>query len=413
MINRKSFFKRIIPLVFLLVALAITASTTFAQSGDPLTQLIDNEQWERAYRMAKELIKKEPANVQYLYQFGLACNKTMNYGEAVQPLLQVVRQEPNFPDGYNQLAVAYRNLNEDEKALQILEHGLNIFPSNHIMIYQLGTVLLKLNRCKEAVHYFELFSDLAPYSQADGMFMIGLCHKAMGEIEKAKETLLHVIALRPAYYQAYFEMATIYMEQKKFDNAIYYFEQTIKHDPRNVEALFHLGNIYSMQEKWQQARNAFYAIIDINPNNLEIYLNLAQTYFATERPSQAVLILTTAMNRFEPDADIYLNLGVAYGMQEMYDRECDNYLKAISLNPNYAPAYYNLGIAYRNLKQWDKSIEQFQQMLTFFPDDPDILSQIARTHFASGNPEKTEEILQIIEQINRQIADKVREDLGI
>lgn len=392
------------------IVMCVYASCNAQDRQADLDRLIEKQNWKRAYPIAKDILTKTQ-NVDINYKFGVICNQLGYYKEAVDPLRDVVEQEPDFAEGYEQLATAYRNLNEDEKALEIINYGLNVFPQNHNLVFQAGTVMLKMGKFDEAISYFKRFIDIVPFREYEGLFMIGLAHKLQGNIDQASAYFKQVMTLQPEYAPAYYEMAMLYIGLKSFDNAAYYLEQSLRYDPENIGAYFQLGVIYARQQKWDRAIEHFKAVIARNPSLEDAYLNLAQAYIQSDRPNMALMTIQLAFQSIDPTPALWLNRGVACGMKNLDDEEIESYRQALDLEPDYLPAHYNLALIYKKLGQYDKAFKHFEIMLKSYPNDKDILSHIAQIHSARGEIEQALKICGRIEDIDPEMAQSLREQI--
>ncbi|MFC1566988.1 tetratricopeptide repeat protein, partial [bacterium] len=65
-------------------------------------------------------------------------------------------------------------------------------------------------------------------------------------LEVVIENYLLFIQKHPEYYQAYFNLAYVYLNQKKYRAAIYYFKKTLEVEPRFVEAYKYLASCYNL-----------------------------------------------------------------------------------------------------------------------------------------------------------------------
>ena len=64
------------------------------------------------------------------------------------------------------------------------------------------------------------------------------------------------------------------MKLKKYEEAIYNFNKSIKINPNDANVFYNLGATYENLKKWQEAADSFSQAMQINPNHEEAYRDL-------------------------------------------------------------------------------------------------------------------------------------------
>jgi cytochrome c-type biogenesis protein CcmH/NrfG len=145
-----------------------------------------------AVAQLKEVLGKNPKDVNALYLIGMAYSKKQMFPEATSAFLQVAEMAPKFAAAFHQLGVCYQQQDQPEKALEAYQKALELDPANTDALYNSGLILFKQSRVDEALAQFEKAVALKPDDPAF-LEMAGRCcvnkadyAKAIEYLEKAK-----------------------------------------------------------------------------------------------------------------------------------------------------------------------------------------------------------------------------------
>ena len=85
------------------------------------------------------------------------------------------------------------------------------------------------------------------------------------------------------YYYELLKKGAFYMQLKKFDQAIEYFQRAISIAPQNFEGYYYLGNVYFQEGKNKKAEENLEKAIEKfpeDPKDFNARINLAQCYYS-------------------------------------------------------------------------------------------------------------------------------------
>jgi tetratricopeptide (TPR) repeat protein len=154
-----------------------------------------------------------------------------------------------FDQGLNEPAIELYN--------QILKHD----PANIEAHMKSGIVYLRTGRFSEAESKLRLAVGLDPWS-AEACFHLG---QALGIQKKYEEALVYfekAIDLNPDYPSALNGLANIYLEMKMYDKALSSVKKALEMDPGLVVARCTLGEIYDAMGEYEKALDEFEASKD-------------------------------------------------------------------------------------------------------------------------------------------------------
>ena len=231
-----------------------------------IKQLIENGKYDEASSYLRKLIKKDPDNplnhyylaeclwnlknyneakneYNYLFRYNLESyglsesqirfrladiylNKNL-FDEALKELLLIYNSNPD--DLYTCLEIAdiFKNKQKWDHALKFYQKALKIDKDNIKAIFSTGEILVEKKQYSIAKKYLQAAIKLAPNSP-DALYFYGISCKETGDIKSAIIYLSKVTNSEKFALNANFQLGLIYFEQKDFQNAVKYFEESIK-----------------------------------------------------------------------------------------------------------------------------------------------------------------------------------------
>lgn len=159
----------------------------------------------------------------------------------------------------------------------------------------------------------------------------------------------HAISTQPSN-KAYANRAELFSRERKYDQAIDYYDQAIKLNTIDYESYANRGNAYFHLKKF-----------DLAMNDLKKALSLKPDYYPA-MDSMAALLAT----------------------QGHYDSALSYSNQALTINPNYKQAYSNRALTLMKLNRYDEAIRDWQKLLQYEPDAADVYNTIGTCYQALG-----------------------------
>jgi tetratricopeptide (TPR) repeat protein len=125
--------------------------------------------------------------------------------------------------------------------------------------------------------YFEAATRREP-NEPDAWFRLGLCLEKIGQMEKAKESYLKAISLRPAFGLALNNLGAIYNKQDRFDDALAVLRRAVQADEKLIEAHNSMAFALYHEKKYSQAAESAEKALKIDPQHVDSRYFLALCY---------------------------------------------------------------------------------------------------------------------------------------
>lgn len=248
-----------------------------------------NTIWRSGIDFWGNMIKNAPNKARAYNNYGVELSQAQRkFEESIPYFKKAISMDKNYPDPWNNLAVAYANLHKVDLAIEALKEGIKInpyYPEGYNNIASFYLQKKDLERAEKALH---TAIKLRPhYGKAH--FNLGRVYLERGEIEKAWHCFKtcctkadfdvdHGFA---TYAQASFNL-------KKYDEAIAAYEKTLQLNPRYPGAAFNLGNIYFLTQHHEKALAMYKKALELDPKSIQALFNMGETYFTMGNCQEAL-----------------------------------------------------------------------------------------------------------------------------
>jgi predicted O-linked N-acetylglucosamine transferase (SPINDLY family) len=178
--------------------------------------------------------------------------------------------------------------------------------------------------------------------------------------EEAKIQFNKTIQFYPDFPDAYYNLATILLNEKSYKESEDLLKKAIKLRENYYEAMFNLGNVLRLTNQNSQAINFYLECKKLRSDDYELYNVLALSYLNQKKYDLSIQYLNQAISLRPDSYKIYNNLALAHheiGDNETAIRILD---QAININPSFAEAYLSAGNVYRDLKDFEKANSKYE-----------------------------------------------------
>lgn len=147
--------------------------------------------------------------------------------------------------------------------------------------------------------------------------------------------------------------------QRDFMEAIRYYKEALKRDPKNAQLFNKMGIAELRLDHYQAAQTAFQKAIKLNDKSSHAYNNVGVVYFTQKNYGKAIKYYKKALAIEETNATYHSNLGTAWFSQNKVDRAMAEYSRAIELDPEVFMKSNQGGSAARIVNSEDKAKFEF------------------------------------------------------
>jgi tetratricopeptide (TPR) repeat protein len=379
---------------------------------------LKKNQLEKAAADLEQVIKNNPSDVRYylflgdlyyandkvndaliVYQKALVLDGNNPFTRLAIAQIYDIQKKPK--ESFEQLKIAFEqpDLNIDQKVKLIIKY-FDAFPdpkaleyayelskilikvhSNDPKSYSLyGDVLFQRNELKEAKLAYEKAISLNNnvYAIWDQLLRIQLTlNDIPGLIKNGEEAL----TLFPNQFMLYFYTALGYIQNKEYDKAISYLNNTLNFDVNNAslksQIYSSLGDAYQQQKKYNESVEAYESALLLEPNNTYTLNNYAYYLSLRDEKLAKAEAMSFKTNELEKDNASFQDTYAWILYKEKKYQEAKVWMqKAILNNPNSAVQFDHFGDILFRLGEIENAVQYWKKALVLDPENASLIKKM-------------------------------------
>lgn len=205
----------------------------------------------------------------------------------------------------------------------------------------------------------------------DALYWKGYCFYRLENFTAAEENYTAVLKKDSKYVSAYVDMANMRVKQKRFNEAIPFFNAAITLKDSSIDLINSRGMCYYYADKMELAIKDFKRIIVLDPKNYLAYNNKGSATYNNQNIAAASLIdLRTAEQDFnkaielKPDFELaYRNRGIVRYYQDSLDKAYKDLLMATQMEPKDDAAHYYLAKTLEKQKYYTIAVQFYDNCI--------------------------------------------------
>src|SRR5690349_9169572 len=341
---------------------------------------------ENPYREDKEEIKELLAQYQnlkagksYRYLEEEAFERIIDYYDDAEDIPQALEAVEYAIDQYAysavlkfkkaDLLIASRRYND---ALHILEQA-ELLDSHDINLYILKTdAYLALDQQEKAVDLLENALQLFEGEERiELLFELADVYDDYEEFDKIFDCLRLILEQDPANEEALYKICFWTDFTGRNEESIRLHQQIIEDKPYNELAWFNLAAAYQGLKLYEKAVDAYKYALAIDEKFDYAYRNMGDAYIRLRKYRDAIESLEKVLELSRPEDVIYEAIWHCYDKLDNYAQARFYYRKASHLNPDDSKLYYKLACTYINEEQWGQAVKQLEAAMRIHAMQPE------------------------------------------
>ena len=202
---------------------------------------------------------------------------------------------------YSQLGKHYTDLSHWEQAISAFQNLLTLGsdPANTYQI--LAQLFERAGRQEEYLvswyHYLRLRpNDATPKEH----YHLARELEKQGQTVKAMDCYQRSLRQDPVCWEAYFDLADLFLAQGQVDEAICTYQTLLERDPNRVEAHYKLGKAWMQNQNYKQAVVQFNQTIELAPKFPGAYEDIVKTLMQQGLWDEAIVISSAVIKLVQP-----------------------------------------------------------------------------------------------------------------
>jgi len=219
------------PSVLMLIILLLFGFQTISRNRD----------WKDGYTLFSQDVKKSPQSAHMRIYWGMAIRekaleekdpqqKNTRMQKALEEFKKAAEIYPNYPDAWQQIALAYFRLGNNELSLESYQKALALNPNEPTTYGNMGIIFFQKGDINQAIELYQKALKLDA-NYADAYLNIGSCYGTKGEFAKAVDNFLKCIQLEPENARANYFLGITYKSLNNATEAQRYLDRAAQLDP--------------------------------------------------------------------------------------------------------------------------------------------------------------------------------------
>ncbi|MBD3262189.1 MAG: tetratricopeptide repeat protein [Candidatus Altiarchaeales archaeon] len=274
-------------------------------------------------------LELNPENPDTLYSLARIHVELKKPAQAVDYLLQALKQDPKRVEFLSDLSVCFERIGDFDSAIKYAQKAYHLHPTESMRkpLYQL---LRKMNPDP-----------------------------------------------RPLNADAYFNQAMLYRRDRKLDEALEYFNQALEEDPNYLDAYLERGYTHSLKRDYVRALKDYLTVAELDEHCQEAHYLMGVAYERLRDYGRAKKHLLKSLELFPHDNRARDELGLVYAYLEDFHSSLKEINKAIEINPNPF-YYYDRAHIHEIMGEKKKALKDYQKVVELDPKHSPARNRIKR-----------------------------------
>lgn len=352
-----------------LIVLFLVTGVSFAQTAEDLykegMKLKEGKKSADALQKFKQAVNLKKDYYAALYEIGWCSNDIKDYTGALSSLRKARVGWNSIPKVHFELGYAFEKLNMTDSAVKEYNECL-LLKNDYSQAYkQLGTVAYNRDKYAEALQHFASYIAVAKNEITDYLFWYrkGFMENAEKKYTEAKESLQKSLLYKKDYINTYLELGFAANKLKQGDEAINWFNEALKIDPKSHIPYNGIAEVYRDTKKdMDQAMVWYQKALGVKTDERKACFGMGYCLNSKGRYSESISYLERAIAQESTYTAAYVELGYSYYMTSRNSDALAQFDKALQLNPKNENARYYAGLVYINQKNKTKAQQMVDEL---------------------------------------------------
>lgn len=313
--------------------------------------------------------------------------KQNRFSQAIRVAKKIVAQEPRNADAHYLLAMAYLGYQKPELALMELK-----------TVNQIGQ--------------FGEYASEIPFRKK-----IAELYRNFNQPEEALKEYLLLIKQDPNDAEHYIQTGVLFEERNRTDKAAAYYKKAIDFDERNAVAYYRVGRILYRQKKLLEAREYLERAIRLDPDNFEAYYYLGRLQKDAKDLPGALSSFEKAEKDPDYKVKALVERGSCYLSMNNTENAIPELERAINLAGDQSSAEvlyarYFLASAHEKKRRIETAIEQWEKIYTKKPGFRDVAEKLSQYQELRSD-DQVKDYMTVSEDIFLSMCERATLSLGL
>jgi len=282
-------------------------------------------------------------------------------------------------------------------ALEVLEQAA-LYDSTDINLYILKTdAYLALDQQLKAVEILETALQLFEGEERiDLLFELADVYDDYEEFDKVFDCLKLILEQEPVNEEALYKICFWTDFTGRNEESIRLHQAIIEEYPYNELAWFNLAAAYQGLKLYEKAIDAYQYAVVIDEKFDYAYRNMGDAYIRMRKYKEAIDALERVLELSRPEEVIYEAIGHCHHRLGKFAQARFNYRKASHMSPQDSKLNYKIALTYINEEQWESAIKQLEIAMRINRNAPEYNLAMGECLLQLGNFKEAVQYFSIV-----------------
>jgi len=283
-----------------------------------------------------------------------------------------------------QIARSYNAVGNYEKAITQYQYVVEEDVENQLAQFELGKLLLKVNRFDDAKPVFINLSNLNT-TNPEFQFYLGEVNRHLDATDASLKQYKKAIDLDSTHLRSLFQLAKHYTIKQERDNALKYILQGLDYYENDVSLINLHALVLFNDSQFEKAIPLFERLLELGEDKDYVYEKLGISYRRNWEFKKAKEAYAILLKRDDTNSQTYFELASVYQKENKLDSAKIFIEKAMAVQkPIFANGYSQLAYIAREQKDFKKAFKFFKMAHQEDTFDARIYYNIATTYDQFG-----------------------------
>jgi len=347
---------------------------------------------------ARQATKIDPENKFYLLLYGSLLQSFEQYDAAVDVFKKVLELNPNNPDYYNRLAIAYIYAGKNNKAIETFDKLEDKIGITEEISMKKKDIYLQEKKPEKAIEEIEKL--IAHYPKEIRYYgVLAEMYLNNGMDDKALETYRKIEELDPDDPYIHVSLADYYKKNREFDKAFEELKTGFSNKNLDIDTKVQiLLSYYTANEYYEDNKDEAFQLaeilIKVHPDDPKAWSIYGDLLYQDDRFEDARTAFRKVISMDSSKYVVWEQLLFIESRLEDNDALLNESLRTIDLFPEMPLPYLFAGGVYYMKKEWEKCV--------------DVLS--TGVNYVVNNPQLKEQFLTYLGDAYNQVGDNQKSD---
>lgn len=359
----------------MLAVFACVLPWTFAQTSadtvGSITSALRARDFDGALRLLQPALKQNPRDAQLWTLQGIAFSGGEHEKEALASFHNALKISPEYLPALEGAAQLQYKAGS-AAAIPLLQHVLQLRPSDPTSHAMLAVLLVKRGDCAAAVQHFEQSGPLLD-SQPSALQQYGTCLIRLKQLDRAISIFSRLVTTDSGSGEARQHLATVQLLAERPKDALETLAPLLQVSDPSASTLQLAASAHEASGNTPQAVQVLRQAIVSDPRNVDLYIDFANLSMDHQSFQAGIAMINSGLVLEPNAAPLYLARGVLYVQMADYDRAEADFDKADALDPKRAIGSAAMGLAAVQKNDPDQALATIQSKLQKKPNDAYLL----------------------------------------